>query len=299
MVFSCDVGGVTGTDAAPLYDHVAYNEPVRVTAVTSNTITVNVGNANGHANNHTLVSAEVDCIDSNALYFSDPAKVLKSYTPTDSTYDPVSGEMIITIVDHDLTTDDHIELNPLSFEFSCNTGIVTVAGTDFHPRIGDKAYKLPLKISATTANTVTVNCGNAGAYANTNTLVAADPGAVVKVGASEQGTYASRSLQKNKGYLQAEISAWLNDNYFIYDKDKCSRDTGYILNAVARDVATNSNLNAVYTGMGYRIGTVGANNVINNQLTETVGAITWLKGKMATEVLTDATAISRSNASFD
>ena len=299
MVFSCDVGGVTGTDAAPLYDHVAYNEPVRVTAVTSNTITVNVGNANGHANNHTFVSAEVDCIDSNALYFSDPAKVLKSYTPTDSTYDPVSGEMIITIAGHDLTTSDHIELNPLSFEFSCNTGIVPSVGTDFHPRIGDKAYKLPLKISATTANTVTVNCGDAGAYANTHTFVAADPGAVVKVGASEQGTYARRSLQKNKGYLQAEISAWLNDNYFIYDKDKCSRDTGYILNAVARDVATGSNLNAVYTGMGYRIGTVGADKVINEQLTETVGAITWLKGKMATEVLTDATAIARSNASFD
>ena len=296
IVFSCDVGGVTGTDAAPLYDHPAYKEPVRVKAVTGNTITVNVGNANGHANNHTFVSATSDCIDANALFFSDPAKVLKAYTPTTADYDPVTGILDITIPGHDLTTDDHIELQPQSFAFSC---AANGGGTDFSPRIGDWSYKLPLAITGVNGDIVTVYCGTAGSNTDTHTFVSADEGAVIKVAGSQQGVYASRILQKNKAYLQAEVDAFMANNYFIYDKDKCMRDTGYILNAVARDIATDSNVNSVYVGKGYRIGTVGANNVVNNQLTETVGAITWLKGKIATEVLTDATAIARSNASFD
>jgi len=296
MVFSCDVGGVTGTDAAPLYDHPAYKEPVRVKAVTATTITVNVGNANGHANNHTFVSAEADCIDANALFFSDPAKTIKAYTPTNATYDPVGGDFVITIAGHDLTTDDHIELQPQSFAMSC---AANGGGTDFSPRIGDFAYKLPLAIRAVTANTVTVNVGGAGTNTDVHTFVSADEGSVVKVRGSQQGVYASRILQKNKAYLQAEVDAYMNDNYFIYDKDKCMRDTGYILNAVARDIGTNSNVNSIYVGKGYRIGTVGANNVVNNQLTETVGAITWLKDKIATEVLTDADQIAISNAAFD
>ena len=296
MIFSCDVGGVTGTDAAPLYDHPAYKEPVRVKAATADTITVNVGNAKGHANNHTFVSAEADCIDANALYFADSAKVLKAFTPTDATYDPVTGVFVVTIADHGLTTDDHIELQPQSFVFSC---AANGGGNDFSPRIGDYAYKLPLKIDSVTTDTVTVNCGSAGTNTDVHTFVSADQGAVVKVGSTTQGVYAARILQKNKPYLQAEVTSWLDNNYFTYSKAKCERDTGYILNAVARDVATGSNVNSIYTGKGYRIGTVGANNVVNNQLTETVGAITWLKGKIATDVLANATAITRSNSAFD
>ena len=91
----------------------------------------------------------------------------------------------------------------------------------------------------------------------------------------------------------------MENTYFVYDNAKCSRDTGLILDAVARDILTDSTVNAYYVGKGYTIGTVGANAVINDQLTQTVGAITWLKGKIATDVLTDATAITRSNTAFD
>ena len=297
MIFSCDVGGVTGTDAAPLYDHPAYKEPVRVKSVTADTITVNVGNANGHANNHTFVSAEIDCINANALYFTDAAKVQKAFTPTDATYNPVSGEFVITIAAHGLTTADHVELQPQSFEFSCDPG--TGVATDLSPRIGDYAYKLPLEISAVTTDTLTVNVGNAGSYTGAHTFVNADQGAVVKVSSTTQGVYASRILQKNKPYLQAEVTAWLDNNYYTYSKAKCERDTGLILNAVARDVVTGSNVNAIYTGKGYRIGTAGANNLVNTQLAQTTGAITWLKGKINTDVLTDSTAITRADAAFD
>jgi len=296
IVFSCDVGGVVGNDAAPLYDHPAYQEPVRVKAVTADTVTVNVGNANGHANNHTFVSAEADCIDANGLYFSDPAKYLKAYTPTDTLYAANTGVMEITIPGHDLTTSDHIELMPQSFAFSCahNGG-----GTDFHPRIGEPNYQMPLEITATTANTVTVNVGAAGTNTDIHTFVSADEGAVVKVRSTTQGVRARKILQANKEYLMAEVEAYMKENYFVYDREKCMRDTGIILDAIARDIATDSTLNAYYTGRGYRIGTVGANAVINQQLTQTVGAITWLKGKIATDVLTDSAAIVSSNAGFD
>ena len=295
MVFSCDVGGVVGTDLSPLSDHPAYKEPVRVKAITSNTITVNVGNAGGHANNHTFVSATEDSIDSNALFFSDSAKVLKAFTPTDATYDPVTGVFVVTIANHGLTTDDHIELQPQSFVFSC---AANGGGNDFSPRIGDYAYKLPLKVDSVTTDTVTINVGNAGTNTDVHTFVSADEGAVVQVGASQQGTYAARQLQKNKKFLQDEVVSWLDTNYFIYDRDKCSRDTGFILDSVSRDLASGSNVNSVYTGKGYRIGTVGANNVVNNQLTQTVGAITWLKGQVGTDLLS-GTGLTRANSAFD
>jgi len=296
IVFSCDVGGVVGTDPAPLPGHPAYNQPVRITETTSTTFTVNVGNANGHANTHTFVSATKDCIDGHALYFTDPAKFVKAYTPTNATYDPNTGDMVVTIPGHDIEVGDNVQTKPLSFAFSCG---FNGGGTDYHPRIGEPMYEHPQEVTAADATTITFNAGSAGGYTGAHTFVSAEEGSIIKVSSSEKGKYAARQLQKNKTFIQEEITAWLNDNYFIYDKEKCMRDTGYILNAVMRDVLTGSNNNAVYTGLGYRIGTVGANNVVNNQLTETVGAITWLKGKINTDVLTDATAIARSDAAFD
>ena len=57
---------------------------------------------------HTFIRAEVGCIDSDALVFTDPASVVKHYTPTTSTYDPTTGITVMTIPGHDLTTNDYI-----------------------------------------------------------------------------------------------------------------------------------------------------------------------------------------------
>ena len=277
----------------------AFRQPVRIMDTTATTIKVNVANANGYANNHTFVSADVDCIDSNAIYWTDPAKIDSFYTPNLASYDPATGEVVLTLgVGHGFTTDDHIEFKPGSLTFSCANGASTEEIS--HPRIGEPNYLMPLQVLATSNTTITVNPGSANGYANTHTFVSAEEGAVVKMpaGVTRQGRFAADKLKENRKFLQDEVDAWIRDNYFVYKDDLCFRDTGLILDAVRRDMATGSNINSIFAGFAYRSGNASATEVINNQLTETVGSITWLKGQINTNI-TSGTGATRADAAFD
>lgn len=278
----------------------AYRQPVRITAVTTNTITVNAANANGYTGVHTFVSALADSIDSNAIYWTDPAKIDSFYTPTTAAYNPVSGAMTVTLgANHGFIAGDHIEFKPNSVVFSCaNTSTGTTTEIS-HPRIGEPNYMMPLEILSVSNTEIIVNPGTSNGYAGTHTFVSAEEGAVVKMpsGVTRQGRNAAIKLQENKPFLQDEVDAWIRDNYFVYKEDLCSRDTGLILDAVRRDMATGSNVNTVFAGLAYRSGNASATEVVTNQLVETVGAITWLKGQI--QGITSGTGQTRANAAFD
>ncbi|MDB9980512.1 hypothetical protein OAD61_00220 [bacterium] len=279
----------------------AFKSPVRITDATATTITVNVGNANGYAEDHTFVSALVDCIDTNAIYWTDPAKIDSLHTPTDATYDPLTGIMVVTLgTGHGITTDDHIEFKPNSVVFSCANTVANTTVEISSPRIGEPNYQMPLEVIAVDATTITINPGSAGGYAGTHTFVSAEAGSLTKTPAqvTRNGKLAAKQLQANKTFLQDEVDAWIRDNYFVYDDARCARDTGLILDAVRRDIATDSNTNAVFAGLAYRSGNASTNSVIANELTETVGAINWLKDQIATNIV-NGTGETRSNAAFD
>ena len=301
--FSCantttsDIGEISH----PRDGEPAFRKPVRISAVTDTAITMNVGNAGGYTGAHTFVSAKVDSVDTNAIYWTDPAKVASYHTPIDVDYNPTTGDMIIDFGgSHDFTTNDHIEFKPASVVLSCVNTATSETIEIAHPRIGEPNYEFPLEVTAVAANTITVNPGSAGGYTGTHTFVRADYDAVVKLPerVTRNGALARKQLQANKAFLQAEVDAWLKDNYFVYDDKRCARDTGYILDAVRRDMATGSNVNAVFAGLAYRTGNASAENVVNNQLTETVGAITWLKGKINTTITSGAAGLA-ADAAFD
>ena len=276
----------------------AYNSPVRITDVTGTTITVNVGNAGGYSADHSFVSALDDCIDTNAIYWTDAAKIESFHTPETATYDPATGDFVVTITGHGLTTNDHIEIKPESFRFSCANTAANTTVEISNPRIGDMAYGLPLEITAATTNTFTVNVGAANGYTGAHTFVSADADAIMKVSATQDGTYARRQLQANKKFIQDEIDAWIRDNYFVYKDALCKRDTDLILKAVARDVLTGSNVNSVFHGLAYRSGNASTDSVVENELTETVGALEWLKEEIW-NMLSDADAKQYANNAFD
>ena len=284
----------------PRVGEPAYRQPVRITGATGTTITVNVGNANGYQSDHTFVSADADCIDTNAIYFNDPAKVDSYHTPSTATYAPDTGVMEITLGEgHGITTDDHIEFKPQSVVFSCANG-ATVTEIS-HPRIGEPNYQKPIAVTAVSNTTITVNTGSVpNGYANNHTFVSADEGAVIKVRSTitRDKVNASETLLKNKAFLQDEIDAWLNDNYFVYDDKRCMRDTGYILDAVRRDMATDSNINSIFAGFAYRSGNASTDKVINEQLTETAGAVRWLRDQVAADILSGE-GEARANTAFD
>lgn len=96
----------------------------------------------------------------------------------------------------------------------------------------------------------------------------------------------------SEGYV-ANTSYYTVPDY----SEKCSRDAGYILDSVKRDVVTGSNYNSIFAGLAYTSGTVSTNKVLNDQLEKTIDGFTFLKEEVA-KLLT-GNALSRSNSSFD
>ena len=84
--------------------------------------------------------------------------------------------------------------------------------------------------------------------------------------------------------------------YEGYDSVKCKRDTGYILDGVGNDLVLGTNYWAVTNGNSYRRAT--STVVIDDQLTETSGAISFLKSSVK-DLLQNSANETRTDASFD
>lgn len=84
--------------------------------------------------------------------------------------------------------------------------------------------------------------------------------------------------------------------YEGYDSVKCKRDTGYILDGVGNDLVLGTNYWAVTNGNSYRRATSSV--VIDEQLTETSGAISFLKSSVK-DLLQNSASETRTDATFD
>ena len=293
VIFTCDLDGGVTEHPAPKAHHPAYKTPVVIDSVTADSITMNIGA--GPGGTHTFVRAEVGAIDADALVFPNPASYVKHYTPTTASYDPSTGISVITIPGHDLTTNDYIEFAPYSFTYTCAQD--SNATEHSYPRKGDANYNQPMAITNIAGDDITVQLAQSSG--GLHTFVSVEKDAVSKVTYNSQGQYAREQLQANKEFLAKEVSSYLESQYFVFDGEKCSRDSGFILDSVRRDVATGGTWNSQFMGLGYRTGSVGANKVINDQLVETVAAINFLKGKIAADPNVTGSALTRANTQFD
>ena len=82
---------------------------------------------------------------------------ITEFSPTAATYNPATGDMVITIGSHSLTTSNSVELTPDSFNFTCAKDNNTTFHT--YPRATDPAYNNARQITAVSATTITVNVG--------------------------------------------------------------------------------------------------------------------------------------------
>lgn len=122
-----------------------------------------------------------------------------------------------------------------------------------------------------------------------------------KVNAKEQ-------LVANRTFLQTEVTAWIKEqlstqtapfDVFSYDETLCRRDSGYILTGVKYDVALGTNYMSVQSGTAYRRANASSQLVIANELTQTLGAIDYMKTQTADSLVSNGTAVSRSASAFD
>ena len=93
---------------------------------------------------------------------------------------------------------------------------------------------------------------------------------------------AANILLANKKFIQAETVAFINQYYsFTYNKDKCHRDTGLIIDAVVYDTILGGNSKSIEAGLGYFIGTTSAKNssgVISQVTNLPAGSVTEVNG---------------------
>jgi len=88
-------------------------------------------------------------------------------------------------------------------------------------------------------------------------------------------------LEANRAFIQAEVIAYIGNNYFVYNQPLCFRDVGLIIDAVSGDARFGGNKRSIIAGLSYWSGT---NSLIVGQATETVGAINYL-ASLASQVV--------------
>jgi hypothetical protein len=83
-------------------------------------------------------------------------------------------------------------------------------------------------------------------------------------------------LQDNKEYLQAEAIAFVNSQYQIFDENKCARDTGLIVDAIAQDVLFSTSSQSIFAGLQYW-NQAGYTELFEYGVTTTTNAINFVK----------------------
>jgi len=119
----------------------------------------------------------------------------------------------------------------------------------------------------------------------TNKVISVDDISDQFDGTSEQylrGRFADASdlLKLNREFIQSEVVAFVEFNYpniglsTTYNQEKCKRDVGYIVDAVAHDIKYNSNNKSVEAGIYYWDAGV---SYVSNETEETLFAYNYVK----------------------
>ena len=85
-------------------------------------------------------------------------------------------------------------------------------------------------------------------------------------------------INANITFIRDEVIAFTNFSIgkFIYDQDKCSRDTGLIVDSIALDMLQSSNSESIFAGLQYWMQAEYV-DAIGNQITTTTDAINFVK----------------------
>jgi hypothetical protein len=84
---------------------------------------------------------------------------------------------------------------------------------------------------------------------------------------------AKDQLQANRTFLRAEVIAYINDTYpnLTYDQTKCSRDVGYVIDALSYDIMYGGNSATVRAAEAYWVGAVSQVPGQQNQTADAFG----------------------------
>ena len=114
---------------------------------------------------------------------------------------------------------------------------------------------------------------------------------------------ASELLTLNRDFIIEETIAYVNDAItptFTYDQEKCSRDVGYILDAISWDIAFDTNIQTILVAQEYYYKRDGsAYSLLPNQKAATLDALGYVKDRLNVLTSANSTANSRVLALMD
>jgi hypothetical protein len=130
FVFTCDMDGNRTEHKLPSIGQYAYSNKLQIQSVTTNTITVNVGASGPNV----------------------------EFTPTSASYNPATGNFVVTVGTHNLSVGEGIVLSTGSFAFTCDMD--NNQSTKSYPRFGIDPYSVrSIPLTAVTDTTLTFNVG--------------------------------------------------------------------------------------------------------------------------------------------
>ena len=90
---------------------------------------------------------------------------------------------------------------------------------------------------------------------------------------------AKNAIQAKKAGIQLGVISYINGTYpdLTYNPATCSRDVGYIVDAISYDIMFGSNFRSIKSGMAYYAATASAQLVIALQLSATVDTIDYIE----------------------
>ena len=133
----------------------------------------------------------------------------REYTPSDSTYNPSTGVMVLFLNNHTFETGDQIVFDEGAITFSCaNTATGDVVELA-HPRESDSAvFRTAQTITAANTTSITLNVGNAGGYTSPHTFVRAKLNGVKEYGINNgRFTPTAADYNSNTGIMSFTIGA--------------------------------------------------------------------------------------------
>jgi hypothetical protein len=203
----------------------------------------------------------------------------------------VAGGTTFTSGTHNLNVGD--EVIPQTTPTSGNGGYGLVAGTIYY------VASTPL----TTTFTLAATYGGAAITTFTNgTGLSLDAEITNLPGTSwVDATLITQntSLSTSKSTIQTNVINFINANYpnLVYNSTTCSRDVGYIIDALRYDLMMGSNFRSVKAGMSYY--QAQASLVIGDQKRATLQAFRYLRGLVVTTVIANSEAVASVKNSMD
>ena len=115
--------------------------------------------------------------------------------------------------------------------------------------------------------------------------------------ADQKKINAAKLLVANRDFIRAETIAFINNTYntgFLYDKSKCRRDTGLIVDSIAFDLLYEGTTESTFAGLQYWNQDSYVGN-IEREITTTTNAIRYLKEVVQDIVLNNAVVVTTGN----